>query len=151
MNPDSLPTLRGAKVLILDDDLHTRELLSALLADCGAEVRAVESAALAFEEVNTWNPSVIISDISMPEEDGYMFIKKIRQLENAKGTPYTPAVAFTGSTRTEDEVRALVAGFQKHIAKPVDPLELATVVASLVYAHGLGNSEDTPGSADVFL
>jgi PAS domain S-box-containing protein len=122
--------LSGLKVLVVDDEADARDLLATILMDCDARVQAVSSAREALVAFANWRPDAIISDLEMPEMDGYAFIREVRTLELAGGSS-VPAVALTAYARVEDRLRALAAGFQIHISKPADPLELATVVASL--------------------
>jgi CheY-like chemotaxis protein len=96
----------------------------------GTEVHAVKSAREALETLAGIMPDVIVSDIGLPEEDGYSLIRKIRSLPSESGGR-TPAVALTAYAREEDAHRAFAAGYQIHLAKPVEPVELATVVANL--------------------
>jgi PAS domain S-box-containing protein len=128
---DSPPSLEGIRVLVVDDEADTRLLLTEVLERCSAEVRVAASAREALMIVNEWLPSIIVSDIGMPEEDGYTFIKKIRALKNAEVSKI-PAVALTAYARTQDRLRALASGYQMHVAKPIEPMELVIVVASLV-------------------
>ena len=123
-------SLAGLRVLIVDDEIDARTLLSAMLERCGAEVLAAESASEGLEKIEHWRPDVLVADIGMPVEDGYGLIKKVRALPKERGGQ-TPALALTAYARTEDRVRAISEGYQLHLAKPVDRLELATVVASL--------------------
>ena len=122
--------LTGLRVLVLDDEPETRELLSTMLSQRGAEVVTCASAAEAFERVEAWRPSIVVSDISMPDEDGYRFIRRVRGLPPERGGK-VPAVALTAFARSEDRLRALRAGFQMHVPKPVEAAELIMVVASL--------------------
>jgi signal transduction histidine kinase/ActR/RegA family two-component response regulator len=126
--------LEGARVLLVDDDADTREFLAAALQTSGAELVAVASAAAALEVIARWRPDVIVSDIAMPEQDGYVFIRTLRALADEAGGR-TPALALTALARPRDRVRALAAGFQTHLPKPVDPDELVLAVASLRYAN----------------
>jgi PAS domain S-box-containing protein len=130
----SLPRLAGLKVLIVDDEADTRELLKAMLAPCGAEVRAAASAQAALEEMHGWLPDILVSDIGMPNEDGYSLISKVRALPSAAAR--TPAIALTAYARSEDRIRALVSGYQVHVPKPVDLTELAVAIASLAGRTG---------------
>lgn len=123
-------TLDGLRVMIVDDELETRDLLMTMLTRRGADVRACASAAEALEAIEQWAPSVVVSDIGMPDEDGYGLISKLRALEPERGGN-TPAVALTAYARSEDRTRALAAGFQMHVPKPVEALELVMVIASL--------------------
>ena len=100
------------------------------LAHYGAVVRAVGSAAEGLAALGQWRPDVLVSDISMPHEDGYALIRKVRALDGPAGQ--IPALAFTALTGTENRQRALAAGFQMHLSKPADPFELVTLVARLV-------------------
>ncbi|HEX2271296.1 MAG TPA: PAS domain S-box protein [Pyrinomonadaceae bacterium] len=127
---DRQMSLNGLRVLVVDDEMDARILLTAMLERCGAEVMAVNSAQEGLEALETWRPDVLVADIGMPVEDGYALIRKIRALPKDKGGQ-TPALALTAYARTEDRVRALSEGYQLHLAKPVDRVELATVVASL--------------------
>jgi signal transduction histidine kinase/ActR/RegA family two-component response regulator len=122
--------LDGLRLLILDDDFDTRRVLTTALAHMGAAVTAVGSAREALDAVSRETPDVVVSDIRMPGEDGYAFIRKLRALDPERGGR-TPAVALTAYPRVEDRARALEAGFQMHVPKPVQPNELAAVVAAL--------------------
>ena len=123
-------SLHGLRVLIVDDEIDARALLTAMLERCGAEVHAAGSAGEGLESIERWRPDVLVADIGMPIEDGYGLIKKVRALPKERGGQ-TPALALTAYARTEDRVRAISEGYQLHLAKPVDRVELATVVASL--------------------
>jgi signal transduction histidine kinase/CheY-like chemotaxis protein len=125
--------LEGARVLLVDDDADAREFLATALTGAGAEVRAVGAPSTAFDAMRGWRPDVIVSDIAMPEVDGYAFIRGVRALPSDEGGR-TPAVALTALARPKDRLRALSAGFQTHLPKPVDPNELVLAVASLRHA-----------------
>jgi PAS domain S-box-containing protein len=122
--------LRGIKVLVVDDEEEARELVRRLLSEREAEVIAAESAAEALAKVEQLRPDVLLSDIGMPDQDGYYLIRAVRTLGSEHGGK-TPAAALTAFARPEDRARALRAGYQMHLAKPVDPGELVAVVASL--------------------
>jgi PAS domain S-box-containing protein len=124
------PRLDHLQVLVVDDEADARELLMAVLEQCGAEAIAVASAAEALEALQRWRPDVLVSDIGMPQEDGYVLIGKVRALVPEQGGRI-PAIALTAYARAEDRTRALAAGFQTHVPKPVEPAELAFVIASL--------------------
>jgi signal transduction histidine kinase len=128
---DCPPELRGIKVLAVDDEGDARQLLTLVLERCGAEVRTCSSAAEALAVLEEYEPDVLVSDIGMPEEDGYTLIRKIRALE-AGSEERLPAVALTAYARVEDRLKALTAGYNMHVPKPVEPLELTVVIASLV-------------------
>ena len=123
--------LDGLKVLVVDDEADTRELLSVGVGRCGAEVVTAGSAREALEVIEGGRPDLLISDIGMPGEDGYELIRKVRALPAGRGGKI-PAIALTAYARTEDRLRALRAGYQSHIAKPVELAELLAVMASLV-------------------
>ena len=127
---DRQMSLNGLRVLIVDDEFDARTLLTAMLERCGAEVLSAGSALEGLESVERWRPDVLVADIGMPVEDGYGLIRKVRALPKERGGQ-TPALALTAYARTEDRVRAISEGYQLHLAKPVDRVELATVVASL--------------------
>jgi PAS domain S-box-containing protein len=125
--------LAGLKVLVVDDEPDARQLIRRVLEDCKAEVALATSAAAALELLGPFRPDVIVSDIGMPEQDGYDLIRQVRANYSAK---QLPAAALTAFAHTEDRKRALLAGFQTHIAKPVDPAELTAAVASLAGRTG---------------
>jgi len=118
-------------VLVVDDEHDTREVLSVMLARYGPEVRAAGSAAEAREIFGHWKPDVLVSDIGMPEEDGYALIGKIRALSREEGGE-VPAIALTAFAAAQDKERALAAGFHRHLAKPVEPVALAKAVARIL-------------------
>jgi CheY-like chemotaxis protein len=115
----------------VDDEPDTRELLKAGLGQCGAQVSAVASASEALEAIEAALPDLLISDIGMPNVDGYELIRKIRALPAGKGGK-VPAIALTAYARTEDRLQALRAGYQMHVPKPVELAELVAVASSLV-------------------
>ena len=131
LSPREGPSLRDVRVLVVDDEPDTRELLKEVLERCGAHVRDVGSAHEALEHIKEWRPMVIVSDIGMPGEDGYALIRQVREWERGVGA-WTPAVALTAYARGEDRMKALAAGYQVHAAKPIDPMEFAFVVAGVV-------------------
>ncbi len=122
--------LAGVRVVAVDDDADARKLLETVLTRCRAEVTVVASAAEALEAVRRMRPDVLLSDVEMPGEDGYSFIAKVRALPSEEGGQ-TPAAALTAYARMEDRTKALRAGFQMHVPKPVEPAELVAVVANL--------------------
>jgi CheY-like chemotaxis protein len=124
------PELDGLRVLVVDDEEDTRVLLRMVLERCGASVTAVSSAQEALAALKQSRPDVLVSDLGMPEEDGYSLIKKVRAL-SAEDGGQTPAAALTAYARVEDRLKVLNSGFQIHIPKPVEPIELVTVVANL--------------------
>jgi signal transduction histidine kinase/ActR/RegA family two-component response regulator len=125
------PVLRDARVLIVDDDADTRELLGKLLEQCGAHVRMVVTAAAAFDAVKETKPDLLISDIGMPGEDGYSLISRVRELPASEGGQ-TPAAALTAYATAEDQLRVLEAGFQVYLPKPIKAAEFLQAIASVV-------------------
>jgi PAS domain S-box-containing protein len=128
---DDLTSLKGVKLLVVDDEPDTLELFAAMLTQKGAAVRTVASAAAALQVLEEWAPDVLVSDIGMPDEDGCAFIRRVRALE-AKAGGRIPAIAVTAYGSVEDRIRVLSAGFDSHVPKPVEPAELAVVIASLL-------------------
>ncbi len=129
-DPNNLPTLKGLRVLVVDDEPDARQLITTVLEQYGAQVMAVASAFEALLAVPQFHPDILVSDIGMPQEDGYALIRKLRTLSQEQGGRI-PAVALTAYARAEDRTQALLAGFQLHVPKPVNPTELAAVVANL--------------------
>lgn len=123
-------SLEGLRVLLVDDEPEAREIISTVIGRTGAEVKTCISASDALMKMSEWRPDVILSDIAMPEEDGYSFIGKVRSLPREKGGE-TPAAALSAYARDEDRVQALAAGYQMHIAKPIGASQLVTMVAKL--------------------
>jgi PAS domain S-box-containing protein len=121
--------LTGLRILVVDDEAEMRDLLETLLTQHGAQVTVCSTAAQALEITERQKPSLVISDIGMPDEDGYSLIGKIRTRE--KQGRNIPAIALTGYARVEDRMRALESGFQMYVSKPVEVLEILTVIASL--------------------
>ena len=122
--------LSGLRVLIVDDEIDTREFLVTALEQYGAEVTAAASVGEAMRLLERLKPDVLLSDISMPGEDGYALIRQIRALAPEQ-SGLVPAAALTAYAREEDRILALKAGFQMHVAKPIEPMHLVTVVAKL--------------------
>lgn len=123
--------LEGVSVMVVDDEPDTREMLRIMIGQLGAEVRACASSEEAMRLLSEWRPDVIVSDIEMPDEDGYELMRKVRRSEANSGDRKVPAIALTAYGRVEDRVRALSVGYQMHIAKPAEPEELAAVIANL--------------------
>lgn len=129
--PDQLPRLTGLRVLVVDDDQDTLDLTAFVLKQCQAEVTTANSVDAALTLFPHCQPNLLVSDIGMPGQDGFHLIQQVRQLE-ANQDKGIPAIALTAFAKEEDQQRAIAAGFQRHLAKPVNPYELVTVVASLV-------------------
>ncbi len=123
--------LGGARILVVDDEHDAAEWVAELLRAAGAEVRIAAAAAAGFHAMRSWRPDLLISDVGMPGEDGYALMKRVRALPPEDGRQ-TPALALTAHARAEDRMRALSVGYQMHAAKPIDPIELLIVTASLL-------------------
>jgi len=124
-------SLRGLRVLVVDDEADARELMRMVLRSSGADVMAAASADEAVEQVEQWRPDVLVSDIGLPGDDGYVLIRRLREREAGRGSSI-PALAVTAYARAEDRTRALSAGFQMHVAKPLEPADLVAAIANLV-------------------
>ena len=129
-SPSPVLPLAGVRVLAVDDEADARQLLTAILSASGAEVRTAGSMNEALHLLDTWQADVLVSDIGMPNGDGYDLVRALRQRHRTTGE-WLPAVALTAYARVEDRLRALAAGFQMYVTKPVEPQELLVVVASL--------------------
>jgi CheY-like chemotaxis protein len=127
---NALPMLERVRVLCVDDEFDIRELLGLLLGGHGAQVVVVETAEQAMQLLRSFRPHVLTSDIGLPLEDGYSFIRRVRALEPSEGGN-VPAVALTAYACAEDQRRAMNEGFQVHLAKPVDCDKLVSVITSL--------------------
>jgi signal transduction histidine kinase/ActR/RegA family two-component response regulator len=128
--PTDRPNLAGLRVLLVDDEPDTLEILQVILSQFGANVRGAASATDAMETFLEWKPDVLVSDLGMPGEDGFALISKVRALTPEEGGDI-PAAALTAHAREDDRLQALAAGYQTHLEKPVDPTKLAAVVARL--------------------
>jgi CheY-like chemotaxis protein len=124
--------LYGLKILVVDDDVDSRELIEWVLKRVGAEVTSVGSAREALDVLEREKPHIMVSDIAMPGEDGYALLKKIRALPPERGGRI-PAIALTAHSLVQDRLQSLRAGFQSHVPKPVVPEELVEVVASIIH------------------
>jgi len=127
--------LAGATILFVDDQPDARELVDTLLSRHGARVVAVDTAAQALRAIKSVVPDVLISDIGLPDEDGYALMRRVRALDPSKGGA-VPAIALTSYVSAEDARRAKDEGFQLHLAKPVEPDELVALVSSLLMGRG---------------
>ncbi len=122
------PDLNGRRILVVDDESDARELVKRLLEECGASIVLASSSAEALAHIESQKFDAILSDIGLPEQDGYQFIRRLRSTENR-----TPAAALTAFARVEDRAFALESGYQAHISKPVNAAELLATVASLIF------------------
>ncbi|MDQ3346740.1 MAG: ATP-binding protein [Acidobacteriota bacterium] len=125
-----VPRLDALRILVVDDNADGRTLTSLVLTQAGASVTAVASVREAVQMLDVERPDALVSDISLPDKDGYGLIRQIRQYEAEHGG-FLPAVALTAYTRAEDRARVLAAGFQAHVPKPVDPVELTAAIATI--------------------
>jgi CheY-like chemotaxis protein len=123
------------RVLVVDDEADARELITTVLEDHGADVRVAASAKDAMETLSQLKPHVLLSDIGMPREDGYSLIRRVRALSPDQGGA-VPAVALTAYAEADVGERVLAAGFHVHLAKPVEPVKLATLIAQLAGRAG---------------
>ena len=126
----TVPSLIGLRILAVDDEPDALGVVSAILGSAGAEVKTATSVSQAVDLIKQWRPDVLISDIGMPDEDGYELIRKVRARPSDK-QKNIPAIALTAFARTQDRLKVLSAGYQMHVPKPIEPLELITVVASV--------------------
>jgi CheY-like chemotaxis protein len=122
--------IEGLRVLVVDDEPDARDLLKTLLESCNVKVTTASNAADAFDVVKSREVDIVLSDIAMPAEDGLSFIRRVRELSREEGGR-VPAVALTAYARLEDRTKALRAGFNSHVAKPVEAAELLAVLSSL--------------------
>ncbi len=134
--PQQALDLTGIRVLAVDDDPDARELLTVLLAQYGAKVLTVASAASVLANLESFQPDVLVSDIGMPEVDGYSLIQQIRTLTPEKGGQI-PAIALTAYARVDDQQRAINSGYQGHVTKPLEPEQLVKAVVALLHSKGL--------------
>ena len=128
-------SLAGVRVVVVDNDPAAVDLISEVLTRAGGDIRGCASAEIALHTLTQWLPDVLVSDIEMPGQDGYTLIRKVRALLPEQGGK-TPAVALSAFSRPEDRIRSLLAGFNIHVSKPVDPAELTAIVASLAGRAG---------------
>jgi PAS domain S-box-containing protein len=124
--------LSGRRVLVVDDDADSRELFATLIRESGAEVSTAASADEGLSRLCAERPDVVVSDVSMPQQDGYEFVRRVRSLDGDPSLRSVPAIALTAYARNEDRRRALAAGFHMHVAKPVDPRELVLAISRLI-------------------
>jgi signal transduction histidine kinase/ActR/RegA family two-component response regulator len=141
--PSHLVRLDGVNVLVVDDDRDSLALTDAILQAAGANVRTSISATEALSQFQRWRPDVLVSDIEMPGEDGYSLARKVRAQPADRGG-LTPAIALTAYGRPQDRERCLAAGFNTHVAKPVDPGELTAIIASVVGQAPVKTSVSSP-------
>ena len=132
--------LEGIKILVVDDEADAGELITTILEAAGAVTIPVSNATEALDTLLQLKPNLLISDIGMPLSDGYSLIRKVRELNPEQGGKI-PALALTAFARTEDRNQAIIAGYQEHIAKPVEPKELVNAIATLIGGKGKGKEK----------
>jgi signal transduction histidine kinase/CheY-like chemotaxis protein len=135
LKASDIRALNGLRVLLVDDEPEARQIISTVITRTGAEVTVCTSASEALAKLGEWQPDVILSDIAMPDEDGYSFISKVRRLPRERGGE-TPAAALTAYARDVDRQQALAAGYQMHIAKPIGAGQLVSMIARLAGREG---------------
>jgi CheY-like chemotaxis protein len=124
--------LSGLRIVVVDDEPDARDVISRVLARAGASTTAVASVREALAAIAADKPDVLVSDIAMPDQDGFDLARQVKEMALSDGGSAIPALALTAYAREEDRARCLAAGFHAHLAKPVDPSELLAVVAQLV-------------------
>ncbi|HVF89641.1 MAG TPA: response regulator [Blastocatellia bacterium] len=129
-SPENLPKLDNLRIIVVDDDPDTLHVLTMALGQAGASVKACSSAAEACATLGTWDADLLVSDLGMPEEDGYSLIRRVRALEPELGRT-VPAIALTAFASIADRTRALSEGFHMHVSKPVEPAVLLSAIAQL--------------------
>jgi CheY-like chemotaxis protein len=132
--------LLNVRVLVVDDEPDACELLRVVLEKSGAEVKLSNNALEAFSILKEWRPDVLLSDIGMPSVDGYALIHRVRALPHKEGGSI-PAAALTAYAGAEDRLKILTAGFQTHVPKPVEPMELVAIVAILAGKRGIAKDK----------
>jgi CheY-like chemotaxis protein len=135
---ETFPNLEGLRVLAVDDDIDTLDLLVFILEQCQAQVKIATSVKVALEVFSQFRPHLLISDIGMPEEDGYSLIHQIRTLTREQGGEI-PAIALTAFAKDEERHQALAAGFEIHISKPVEPIDLIKIIVD--YSQNLESGD----------
>jgi CheY-like chemotaxis protein len=130
------PSISGLRVLVVDDDADARELVALTMESRGAVIHLASSAAEALDYVHRQRPDVMVADIGMPHEDGYVLIQKLRTFEEEHSEKRLPSIALTAYASTADREQALAAGYDVHLAKPVGPSDLMRAVAKSCSAKG---------------
>jgi CheY-like chemotaxis protein len=128
---EDFPDLSGLRVLVVDDNEDSLELISFILEQCQAQVTKARSATEAFQQLSQLRPALLISDVNMPEEDGYSLIRRVKQLTDAEGWQL-PSIALTAFTGEEERSQILAAGFQTYLSKPLDINELLEAIELLL-------------------
>jgi PAS domain S-box-containing protein len=124
------PSLSGLRILVVDDEADAREMISTIVGQAGAEVATAANVPQALDLIDRWRPDVLVSDIGMPDEDGFDLIRRVRA-RSSDNLGQIPAIALTAFARTQDRLKVLSSGYQMHVPKPIEPIELVTVIASI--------------------
>jgi len=132
------------KILVVDDEPDSRELVATILKRSGGEVRCSQSAADALKAFKEWQPDLLISDLAMPNEDGYSLLRKVRRMKS-KRAKEIPAVALSAYASDEDRALSLSKGFQLHLPKPIEPEHLVTSIVSALGREPAGKSNGSHG------
>jgi CheY-like chemotaxis protein len=140
----SAPSITGVRVIVVDDEADVRGAVAGLIRRAGAEVLALESGASIDAAIADFQPHVLVLDIGMPGEDGYSLIRRIRRLARSDGGD-TPAISLTAHARDEDRQRAMELGFQAHLSKPVNVVQLLTTISRIAIEPG-NRSRVHPGA-----
>ena len=138
-NGDNRHELKGLRILLVEDEPDARELIAMVLQSSGAQVEAVDSAKGAFESLSIVAPDVLVSDIGLPIESGYDLIRKVRAM--ASDTNKVPAIALTAFATENDRKMSLSAGFQAHLAKPVEPSDLLKTIKGVINGNHSKNGQ----------
>jgi signal transduction histidine kinase/DNA-binding NarL/FixJ family response regulator len=138
-----LPQVQGVRALVVDDEPDARELIATVLRQAGAVVKTADSVATALDHLRESTPDILVSDIAMPVQDGYMLVRQIRESSDPKQRDL-PAIALTAYAREEDKRRAIAAGFHSHLAKPIDPAELIARISQLAARNNGEHSAPDP-------
>ena len=141
---DGTGKLEDLRIMLVDDDPDTLQMLTLVLEEAGGEVKPCGTAAEALETLDGWEADLLVSDLGMPNEDGYALIRKMRARESERGAA-TPAIALTAFASASDRNQALEAGFEVHLSKPVEPLELVDAIAQLAGTGRRERREDPGG------
>ena len=141
--------LDGISILLVEDEIDTRNALAKLLQNSGARVSPAGSVPEAVAAYRRARPDIILTDLGMPEEDGYALVQQIRSLEQSNGAAPVPAVAVTAFARDEDRRAALEAGFQRFLSKPVEPMQLLITIRAMIAANAeAGAPADGDGNGE---
>jgi CheY-like chemotaxis protein len=141
------PDLSGIRILVVEDQQDARDLVAEIVREAGAEIAEARSVAEALKAFQIFRPDVLVSDIAMPDEDGYSLIRRVRQWPPEEGG-LTPAIAVTAYAREEDRIRSLSAGFQMHLPKPFEPAELTNAIWRLVRQRPVIEPAAAPSQAE---